>query len=291
VGEKLSVLDGIELAEADGSRPGLMAVGGAAGEAGVRIAQLAFHDGAHYSSATADHLAFFHLSAPARIDCRVAGEAFVHEARVGAIGICPAGADTRCHGAGPIESLVVSIAPGALALAAAEGDVPGAELIPRHSIEDFELFGIAQTLAAESAGGFPNGALYWNDVAARFIDGFLSRHTSGAASRSCSTLSKTVLVAIRDFVNAKPYETIEVETLARIAGLSSFHFSRAFVRSVGISPHRYVMRLRLRRARELLREGRLSFAEIAVESGFADQSHLCRWVRRVHGVTMRQLAS
>lgn len=289
--KKLNVLDGIELTEADGSLPGLVTVGSAAGEGGVRIAQLSFLDGAHYLSAAADHLAFFHMSAPTRIDCRVAGEAFVHEARVGAIGICPAGADTHCHGAGPIETLVVSIDPGALALAAAEDDVPGAQLSPRHSIDDHELYDLAQTMSTESAGGFPNGALYWNDVAAAFIGGFLLRHTSSVASRSRSILSKAVLASIRDFVNAKPDEIIEVGTLARIAGLSPFHFSRAFVRSVGISPHRYVMRLRLRRARELVREGRLSFAEIAVETGFADQSHLCRWVRRVHGVTMRQLAS
>jgi AraC family transcriptional regulator len=56
-----------------------------------------------------------------------------------------------------------------------------------------------------------------------------------------------------------------------------------------MTPHRYVVRLRLRRAVELVREGRSSLAEIAALIGFADQSHLSRWVRRVHGVSLSQL--
>ena len=72
---------------------------------------------------------------------------------------------------------------------------------------------------------------------------------------------------------------------------SQFHFSRVFRRSVGVSPYRYIVYLRLRRAVELIREDRLGLAEIAASTGFADQSHLTRWVRRVHGVSPTQLVS
>jgi AraC family transcriptional regulator len=47
----------------------------------------------------------------------------------------------------------------------------------------------------------------------------------------------------------------------------------------------------LRRAVELVRDGRSSLAEIAAATGFADQSHLSRWVRRVHGVSLTQLTA
>jgi AraC family transcriptional regulator len=47
----------------------------------------------------------------------------------------------------------------------------------------------------------------------------------------------------------------------------------------------------LQRATELVRGGRSSLAEIAAATGFADQSHLSRWVRRVHGVTPTELAA
>ncbi|TMJ54198.1 MAG: helix-turn-helix transcriptional regulator [Alphaproteobacteria bacterium] len=63
-----------------------------------------------------------------------------------------------------------------------------------------------------------------------------------------------------------------------------------FTRSAGMTPHRWVMHLRLQRAIELICEGRSSLAEIAARTGSADQSHLSRWVRRVHGVSLTQLA-
>jgi AraC family transcriptional regulator len=102
-------------------------------------------------------------------------------------------------------------------------------------------------------------------------------------------LGKDVLKRLRDHVIAHLDETIEVSTLAQMAGRSPFHFTRMFTRSVGVSPHRYVVHLRLRRAIELVRDGRCSLAEIAVRTGFADQSHLTRWVRRVHGVPLAQV--
>jgi AraC family transcriptional regulator len=86
-------------------------------------------------------------------------------------------------------------------------------------------------------------------------------------------------------------EPIEVATLATLAGRSPFHFSRVFRRSVGISPHRYVVHLRLERAIELARSGGATLAEIAVRTGFADQSHLSRWIRRVHGISLTQLSA
>jgi AraC family transcriptional regulator len=104
-------------------------------------------------------------------------------------------------------------------------------------------------------------------------------------------LGKDVLERLRDYVVAHLDEPIEVAALANIAGRSPFHFSRVFARSVGLTPHRYVVHLRLRRAIELVRERRSGLPEIAARTGFADQSHLSRWVRRVHGVSLTQLVS
>jgi AraC family transcriptional regulator len=58
-----------------------------------------------------------------------------------------------------------------------------------------------------------------------------------------------------------------------------------------MTPHRYAVRLRLQRAIELIRDGQLGLAEVAARTGFADQSHLSRWVRRVHGVSLTKLAA
>ena len=63
---------------------------------------------------------------------------------------------------------------------------------------------------------------------------------------------------------------------ASVCGLSARHFARAFRQSTGLSPHRWLMQLRIERARELLAARDFSLTEIALACGFADQSHFRR---------------
>jgi AraC family transcriptional regulator len=183
----------------------------------------------------------------------------------------------------------VDIDPGRFALAAAEDSAFEAELTECFSRCDQALLDLARRLAVECADGYPDGSLYWNDMASTFIDGLLVRHTSNSKDPPRSNLNKQVLARLRDYVVAHLDERIETDALASIAGRSRFHFTRTFARSVGMTPHRYVVHLRLQRALELMREGRHGLAEIAAATGFADQSHLSRWVRRVHGVPPTEL--
>jgi len=104
-------------------------------------------------------------------------------------------------------------------------------------------------------------------------------------------LGKDVLTRLRDYVIAHIDEPNEVSTLAKIVGRSPLHFTRLFTRFVGVSPHRYVVHLRWQRAVELVRHVRSGLADVAVRTGFADQSHLTRWVRRVHGVSLTELVA
>jgi AraC family transcriptional regulator len=205
--------------------------------------------------------------------------------------ICPAGIDCAADAEESVDAILVAIDPGHFALAAAEGLTPEAQLIERLSGYDQALLDLARRLASESADGYPNGPLFWNEAAGAFVDGLVARHVSKAAGRSRGMLGKDVLTRLRNYVLAHLDEPIEVAALASIAGRSPFHFTRVFSRSVGITPHRYVVHLRLRRAVELVRNGRWGLAEIAACTGFADQSHLSRWVRRVHGVAPTELTA
>ena len=185
---------------------------------------------------------------------------------------------------------MIAVDPGQLTLAAAE-DLVDAQLIDRLSGYDQALFDLARGLASESASRYPNGPLFWNEIANALIDGLLARHTAGFDGRIKGILGKDVFRRLREYILSHLDEPIEVAALAGLAGRSPFHFTRVFTQSVGMSPHRYVVRLRLQRATELMLERRSGLAEIAASTGFADQSHLSRWVRRVHGVSPTELAA
>jgi AraC-like DNA-binding protein len=65
--------------------------------------------------------------------------------------------------------------------------------------------------------------------------------------------------------------------------LSGFHFNVAFRKSVGDSPHQYIIRRRIERAQGLMLSTDLSLSEIAAQCGLADQAHLTRLFRKVAG--------
>jgi AraC family transcriptional regulator len=98
-------------------------------------------------------------------------------------------------------------------------------------------------------------------------------------------LAKDALRRVIEYTNAHLSEPIDIDTLATISHLTPFHFTRMFSKSVGMTPHQYVVRLRLQRALRLIREDRLGLAQVAVDTGFADQAHMSRWFKRVYGVS------
>jgi AraC family transcriptional regulator len=71
--------------------------------------------------------------------------------------------------------------------------------------------------------------------------------------------------------------------------LSPYHFSRQFKRSTGLSPHQYVVRKRVERAKELLINTDLTLYEVAISVGFVDQSHLAKHTKRLLGVSPKYL--
>src|SRR5258707_10659185 len=81
---------------------------------------------------------------------------------------------------------------------------------------------------------------------------------------------------VKEVLEARLDGKIGLEDLALECGLSRCHFARAFKKSTGKPPHRWLMEQRLGRARELLLKSKLSLAEIADACGFADQSHFTR---------------
>jgi len=273
-------------AQKDGTPPLILASGHAPGESGVSVVSLQYEGGAHFSGLPRQHLISF--VSQTRIRCRSAGETLCHSAHEGSLAICPAGLDTSADSDQDVSVVFIAVQPHKLALAAAECGTLQAELVGCLSGHDQALLDIARILVFEGKNGYPRGTIFWNETAGRFIDTLAVSHT-GIKPQAGGTLGNGTVHRLREFILEHLNGPLDIATLAGMAGLSQYHFSRVFSRSVGISPYQYVTHLRLKRAVEMVRDGRVGLAEIAAKTGFSDQSHLTRWVRRVHGVSPTQL--
>ncbi|HYS08615.1 MAG TPA: AraC family transcriptional regulator [Myxococcales bacterium] len=119
-------------------------------------------------------------------------------------------------------------------------------------------------------------------LAARFIESASGRRRdpqkAGPADRR-----RAVRAAL--FIEAHAQEPVDLECAAAEAGLSPFHFLRLFSRVLGVTPHQYLVRSRLRRAARLLAGGMPSVTDVAFEVGFGDLSNFVRTFHRAAGVS------
>jgi transcriptional regulator of acetoin/glycerol metabolism/AraC-like DNA-binding protein len=102
-------------------------------------------------------------------------------------------------------------------------------------------------------------------------------------------LPPSVTRRVCDYIEGHLDEKIRLDGLAALAGLSTDHFARAFHQSVGAPPHTYLLRRRLEQVEQMLRETHTPLSEIALATGFSDQSHLARHFRRWAGMSPRQV--
>ena len=100
-------------------------------------------------------------------------------------------------------------------------------------------------------------------------------------------LTARQLRRVKLFVDAQISNDITISNLAAVAGLSPFHFIRAFKESVGVSPYQYVLSERVHRARELLSIQDLAIVDVAHAVGFSDSTQLNRVFQKFVGVTPR----
>jgi len=90
---------------------------------------------------------------------------------------------------------------------------------------------------------------------------------------------------VKEFIDAQIPNEITISDLAALAGLSHYHFIRAFKDTVGLTPYQYVLSERVRRARGLLSNPDISLGDVALSVGFSDASQLNRVFRKFAGVT------
>jgi AraC-like DNA-binding protein len=115
----------------------------------------------------------------------------------------------------------------------------------------------------------------------------LYQYCSFAQSGNINDDRQSNISKVCTYIKENCKNNICLHELAVYAGMSKFHFSRVFKNEVGISPYDYQIQSKLKLARDLLLNHQ-SVADVALELGFTDQSHLTRFFRRNTGVTPAQ---
>jgi AraC family transcriptional regulator len=100
-------------------------------------------------------------------------------------------------------------------------------------------------------------------------------------------LTERQLQLLLEFIREHLNEPLSLEALAQQVGFSPYHFTRVFRQALGASPHQFVLRQRLERARQLLEQTDLPLAQVAVACGFAHQSHMTQVFAQRLGCTPR----
>jgi AraC-like DNA-binding protein len=112
----------------------------------------------------------------------------------------------------------------------------------------------------------------------------LERRAGGGAERAPrGALAGWQVQRVKAHIDAHLEETLHIRELAEVAQRSSGYFCRAFKRTVGRTPHAYILDRRLDRASELMLTSDVALSEIALTCGFSDQAHLCKAFRARYG--------
>src|SRR5215469_4625231 len=90
---------------------------------------------------------------------------------------------------------------------------------------------------------------------------------------------------VTELVHAEIENELSLAKMAETAGLSTAHFSQMFRKSTGQSPHQFVLRQRVDRAKELLRTSEARVLDVAIACGFKTQQHFARIFRRMCGAS------
>lgn len=119
-------------------------------------------------------------------------------------------------------------------------------------------------------------------LAARFVETVSGRQPRCPAA-TARDRSRAVEAALR--IDEGSSEPLDLETMASEAGLSPYHFLRLFSGVLGVTPHQYLIRSRLRRAARLLADDARPVTDVAFEVGFGDLSNFVRTFHRAAGVS------
>ncbi|QZT61126.1 helix-turn-helix domain-containing protein [Mycolicibacterium austroafricanum] len=146
-------------------------------------------------------------------------------------------------------------------------------------------------LATELRRDAFGAALYRDALVTQLCVHLLRHHAESRlrAHRHPGALNAAQAQQVADYIEHNLASDLCLSSLARVAGLSQYHFARLFKKRFGAPPHTYVQRRRIERARHLVVHSDMPLKEVVGVTGFCDQSHLTRAFRRAFDITPAEL--
>ncbi len=182
----------------------------------------------------------------------------------------------RFSGSGRGEMVCVSIEPEILInMIAGRSASNPFELLRRCNGDDPKLRNLISGLRADLAAGCPTGPLLGESLCTNLAEELIRRYSIGRArlDERKGGLSGLQLRRSMEYIEAHLNANLTGDGIARISGLSKYHFGKSFKQSTGVTLHSYVLARRMRRSQELLARSGLPLAAIADLAGFSNQSH------------------
>jgi len=255
---------------------------------GIKVAHYRFQAGDLPEHHHKDHLITIALGEGCGGEIRTASGLRARGQTKGSVCVIPSGQSFSATLEDASEHLAIYLEPSLVVRAASESRArDGVEVIERSSPSDPVISSIGMALLAELDSEGLSGRLYAESLANVLAVHLLRHYTASAgnAQRFTGGLSAQKLRQTMAFI-ADNYESdLTLADLARMAGMSTFHFAREFKRTTGTPPHQYLIKFRVERAKALLTGSEMPLVEVSSRSGFSHQSHFTRLFRRFTGTT------
>lgn len=239
------------------------------------------------------HYLALHLGGHKRVTRRGDGAARQSDVALGSVTLVPAGAGYLWQTEGPIEYAHLYVTPRRLDRTVREvfdREPAAVSLLPEIGWQDPLVGALLQAMLDPSLDGSPDARLARDS----WLEALLTRlvlgaTTLGAASpRARNVLAPRTLARLKGYIADNLGNTVTLDDLAGVAGLSRYHLCRSFRDATGLPPHAWLTRARLDSARRLLRGSDLPVHIIASRCGFASPNQFATSFRKAMGVTPTQ---
>jgi AraC family transcriptional regulator len=184
-----------------------------------------------------------------------------------------------------VEFSVIAICPTLLNQTTQESMQREIELVPQLAIDDPVIQQLALALKIEIQTGCMSGRLYGELLGTALAARLVQNYAVSKPEFKANGLSQSQLKRVIDYMKANLTQDLSILDLATLTGMSESHFSRSFKRSVRIAPYQYLIQQRVERAKQLLEKKSIAVSAIALDCGFANQTHLTKVFRQMTGMT------